>query len=55
MDRFELSIGNVIGISLTAFLGIPAVLLTCKYLARTNIPVVRDVANGAVIIWRVAS
>lgn len=53
--RVELSIGNVIVISLTAFLGIPAVLLASKYLAGTNIPVVRDVASGAVTIWRVAS
>lgn len=53
--RIELSIGNVIIISLGAFLGIPAVLLTAKYVANTSVPIVSDIAKGTVNIWRVAS
>ena len=55
MDRVELSIGNVVIVSLIAFLGIPGVLLTAKYVSRTSIPVVSDIARGTVSIWKVAA
>lgn len=53
--RVELSIGNVIVIGLAAFLMIPGVLLAAKYASGTSIPILSDIGNGAVTIWRVAA
>jgi hypothetical protein len=49
--RVVLSPGNVITVTIMAFLGLVGLVLATKYLAGKSIPVVSNVAAGIDTVW----